>query len=170
LTDPIPRKRYFWGIVALVFGFLFGAIGILQAFRIVYDFVLNSPLDIWLVAGQIWIFGLAIYLIFVGLRKPSRANIAQQTTMSRIGWGRVLIGTFVAYATLMGHFRPSPNRYQLEPSNETQAEAMKAMEVFLTVSVPIAGIILAAVGVRKGFKQLDKPDPDVDTASPNASS
>jgi hypothetical protein len=170
MSDPKPRKQYFLGSVALVFGFLFGALGTWGAYRIAFDFALAAPFDIWRVAAHVWFFGMAIYLIFVGHRKLSTASSSPRSTMSRIGWGRVLTGTFVAYITLMTHFNPPHNRYELKPSNETQAKAMKGTEAILTVSVPIAGIILAAWGLRSGFKPPANAEPNVDRAPQRAAS
>jgi len=170
MTDPSPRKQYFWGIVALIFGFLFGALGTWNLIDIANGITVNHVFDIWFVIGRFWIFGLAVYLIFVGLRKISIHNPVSHSTISRIGWGRVIVGTYLIYSTLLNHFRSVPNGIpMLQPSNETRAMAMKATDNVLTVLIPLLGAYLAVAGVRKGFKQSDKVEPNIDSASESAS-
>jgi ABC-type multidrug transport system fused ATPase/permease subunit len=170
LTPLRPRKQYFWGIVALIFGFLFGALSTWNLIDIANAITVNHVFDIWFVIGRFWIFGLAIYLIFVGLHKTSIYNPVSHSTISRIGWGRVIVGTYLIYSALLNHFRPVPNGIpMLQPSNETQAMAMKATENVLNVLMPLLGAYLAVAGVRKGFKQSDKVDPNTNNASQSAS-
>jgi hypothetical protein len=164
-----PRKSNALAIVALVFGFLFGAFGTWHLIDIANGYMQSHTLNVWFLIAQIWPFAMAVYLVFVGSRKLSSASSDAQSTIAKIGWGRVIVGTYLIFSTLVTHYRPDPNGPVLEPSNQTQAVAMNVTQGFLTICVPIVGFILAVAGLRRGFKQSESSDLNISDASKGAS-
>jgi hypothetical protein len=110
-------------------------------------------IDFWYLLVQIWLLALGSYFISIGLRKYRASKTGKQTKKQRIGWGRILIGSFLMISTINNRLHPVHNRWELKPDNEAQASAMKATETFLTFFMPVLGAWLIFAGVRAGFKK-----------------
>jgi hypothetical protein len=164
-----PRKSSLLAIVALVFGFLFGALGAWHLIDVANEFIQSRTINVWFLIAQIWPFAMAVYLVFVGVRKLSTAGTDAESAIAKIGWGRVIVGTYLIVSSVVTHYRPDSNRPLLKPSNEMQAMAMNATQDILTICFPVLGAILAAAGVRKGFKQEEGGNPNMTGAPKRAS-
>jgi len=119
-------------------------IGITRGFRADRSQVL------WIVIGYLLFLALAAYLFTVGRRALSLAKGSPQTRM-RFGWGRIVLGAILLYSSAVDHFHLIPVRRtvrHLEPTNETQAVAMKFTAIVLAVG--FVGLILS--GIWRGFR------------------
>src|ERR1700733_5464334 len=127
----------FWGYVALVAG------GLLNL-AVLWGLIIRRPTDVWALANILLVAALGAYLMLVGIRTGRKKGIP---VVPGIGWGRVLLGTWLIFGQLQQRLHPAPNL--LKPSNETQATAMNAVGVgFLFL-----GAWLIFLGIRAGYRQ-----------------
>jgi hypothetical protein len=141
------------GITAIVGGSLLAAKVSWNLIRSAGYSLEGYIIDFWYLLVQIWLLALGAYLISVGLRKYRASKTGCRTKEQRIGWGRILIGTFLIIGTINGRLHPVHSRWEFKPDNETEASAMKATETFLTFFMPVLGAGLIAAGVRARFRK-----------------
>ena len=102
-----------------------------------------------IVIAYLLFFALAVYLFMVGRRALSTAK-GSPRPRSRFGWGRMLLGAVFLYSSAVDHFHLIPVRgiEHLEPTNGTQAVAMKVTAVVFALGC----ILLILSGVWRGFR------------------
>ena len=77
-------------------------------------------------------------------------NDVGRSETPRIGWGRILVGTFLIMSSSYALFNPAHNRFEIDPSDEN---VKKFTTVFTYTSI-LAGAMLVALGVRARFTRL----------------
>src|SRR5262252_10696725 len=113
--------------------------------------------------GNIWGFETFVFFVFIslylvcsGLRMVSPGVIRP----FRFGWGQVILGYWILSGALKSNYGP-PAHGPLpvfEPSNPTQAGAMKSAYVVISV----IGLCLIYLGIRAGFARRES-QPDIHT-------
>jgi hypothetical protein len=103
----------------------------------------------WIFVGYLLFFAFAVYLFTIGLRALSNAK-GSPRPRARFGWGRILLGAIFLYASGVDHFSLIPARglNHLEPTNETQAVAMKVTAILIALGC----ILLIFSGIWRGFR------------------
>jgi hypothetical protein len=142
-------------IISLLAGSLVGAMTSWRWVVTAVHFVQGNSINPWFLLIQVWLSGLAAYLIFVGLRRI-RGATEEWKKIPKIGWGKVLLGAYLIISPLANLFHAVPNRmgkYQFKPSNESEAEVMKNTELFLNLFMPFVGAALIVAGIRDRFKK-----------------
>jgi len=105
---------------------------------------------LWVVLGYLLFLGFAAYLFTLGRRALSVAK-GSPRPRARFGWGRITVGTIWLYSSAVEHFHLMPVRQRikpLEPTNETQAVAMKATAVLIALGC----VALVLSGVWRGIR------------------
>lgn len=99
--------------------------------------------------GYLLFFALAVYLFTVGRRALAIAK-GSPRPRARFGWGRMLLGAVFLYGSAVDHFHliPVHGVKHLEPTNETQAVAMKVTAVVIALGC----ILLMFSGIWRGFR------------------
>jgi hypothetical protein len=139
------------GILSLICGGLLGILWLRTAYFMLNSTILGNPPNFVARMSQAWFLGLAAYLISVGLRGVRWERNKVEAKVAKVKWGRVLSGSFLILCSavnISNHFHPVPNRFELKPSNETEAAAMKVTQVVLIFLLPIPGAWLVASGIR----------------------
>jgi hypothetical protein len=142
-------------IISLLAGSLVGAMTSWRWVVAAVHFVQGNSINPWFLLIQVWLSGLAAYLIFVGLRRI-RGATEEWKNIPKIGWGKVLLGSYLIISPLANLFHAVPNslgKFQLEPSNEIQAEAVKNWEQITNFTMPFVGAALIVAGIRDRFKK-----------------
>jgi hypothetical protein len=104
----------------------------------------------WILLGYLLFLGLAAYLFAVGRRALSIAK-GSPRPRARFGWGRIALGAILLYSSAVDHFHLIPGRdviNHLEPTNETQAVAMKATAILIALGC----LALILSGIWRGFR------------------
>src|SRR6266576_4122531 len=104
---------------------------------------------IWNLAGMVLFASLVAYMVFSGLRMISPKLVSA----FRFGWGRIIFGSLVLWATAGSYFHglsdgPLP---VLQPTNPTQAVSMKVTEAVAC----LVSVYLVLAGFRAGFSQRE---------------
>ena len=112
-------------------------------------FAVDRSLAFWVFLGYLRFLALALYLFNVGQRAIANAKGHRRPRM-RLGWGRILFGAIFLYSSAVDHFHLIPGRgfKHLEPTNQTQAVAMKATAILIALGC----ILLIFSGIWKGFR------------------
>jgi uncharacterized membrane protein len=134
-------------ITLLVAGCVLVTIASWHLILFVLHFAQGRATNLWYPLIQTWYLGLAIYLIFTGLRKMHQENAVRRSARPSIGWGRILIGTLLIISGSYRLSHPTDNTFELFPSDEN----VKKWTEISTYAFMLAGAILVAVGVRVGF-------------------
>jgi hypothetical protein len=153
-------------IISLIAGCLLGARTGWHLILVATYSIRGYSVDLWYVLIKALLFGLAVYLISVGLRRM-RHTEEEWTKRPRIGWGKLLVGAFLIVSCLSNLLHPLANsfdKFKFEPSNERQERAMKATELLLNVFMPVVGVGLMISGIRARFKM---PGADDATSNPH---
>jgi hypothetical protein len=142
-------------IISLLAGCLLGAMTSWRLVVAAVYFVQGNSINPWYLLIQVWLSGLAAYLIFVGLRGIRGATEEWKKT-PKIGWGKVLLGAYLIISCIANLLHAVPNRmgkYQFKPSNEREAEVMKNSEEFINFTLQFVGVALIVSGIRDRFKK-----------------
>jgi hypothetical protein len=104
---------------------------------------------VWILLSYLLFLALAVYLFTVGRRALSIAKGSPQRG-ARFGWGRILLGAISLYSSAVDHFHLVPVRgvKHLEPTNETQAVAMKVTAIVIAIGC----FVLIFSGIWRGFR------------------
>ena len=128
------------GIASMICGGVFDLLVIrILAFRHVQD--------VWGWTDLLFAAAFAAYLFWVGVRAMRWARGERPTTLARIKWGRILLGFLLGYNEIKNFLHPAANL--LQPSNETQAQAMKATEI----GIAALGMYLVVSGLIPQFRK-----------------
>jgi hypothetical protein len=157
LVEAKQRAAQLLAIISLIAGGLLGTVTAWHLILVAAYSMRGRAIDFWYPLIQAWLLGLAAYLISVGLRRI-RGTREGGTKTPRIGWGRVLVGTFLILSCVNNLLHPVHSRFELKPSNETQAAAMKGTELFLNLFMPFVGAALIILGIRARFKKPIEDD------------
>jgi hypothetical protein len=149
-------------ITSLIAGCLLGARTGWHLILVAAYSMRGYSIDFWYVLIKASLFGLAVHLISVGVRRIRGAKEGGTKT-PKIGWGRVLVGTFLIFSCVDNLLHPVHNRFEFKPSNEVQAAAMKSTELFLNRFMPVVGAGLIVSGIRARLRK-----PIEDDASPKS--
>ena len=139
------------GILALICGGLLGILELRTAYFMLGSTILGNPPNFFVRMSQAWFWGLAAYLISIGLRGVRWEGNKIEARVAKVKWGRVLLGSFLilcSAVSISNYFHPDPNKLMFKPSNETEAAAMKVTQVVLIFLLPIPGVWLVASGIR----------------------
>ncbi len=142
-------------IISLIAGCLLGTLTIWRLIVAAVHFMQGNSISPWFLLIQMWFSGLTAYLIFFGLGRIRGATENWKKT-PKIGWGKVLLGTFLIISCLGNLLHAVPNKmekYQFKPSNEREAQVMKNTELFLNLLIPLGGAALMVSGVWARFKK-----------------
>jgi len=103
----------------------------------------------WIFLGYLLFLALAVYLFSVGRRALSFAK-GSPRPRARCGWGRILLGAIFLLGSGVDHFHLIPVRgvKHLEPTNETQAVAMKVTAIVIALGC----ILLIFSGIWRAFR------------------
>jgi len=105
----------------------------------------------WIVLGYLLFLGLAVYMFTLGRRALSIAKGSPRPT-ARFGWGRIVLGAILLYSSAVEHFHLIPSSARsikrLEPTNETQAVAMKGTAIVIAIGC----VALVLSGLWRGFR------------------
>jgi hypothetical protein len=103
----------------------------------------------WILLGYLLFLALAVYLFTVGRRALSIAK-GSLRPRAQFGSGRILLGGILLYGSAVDYFHliPASGVKHLEPTNETQAVAMKVTAVVIALGC----ILLIFSGVWRGFR------------------
>jgi hypothetical protein len=139
------------GWLSLVVGYGLALLLIRGVFiGITKGFGANRSQVFWIVLGYLLFLALAAYLFTLGRRALSLAKGRPQTRM-RFGWGRMVLGAILLYSSAVDHFHLIPVHRMvrhLEPTNETQAVAMRVTAIALAVGC----VVLILSGIWRGFR------------------
>jgi hypothetical protein len=133
-----------------------GWIGLL----IITSTIAERPRNGWMVTSELFVLALGGYLLHVGIRAISAA-VGRPRPKMRFGWGRVVIGSFVIYSSVLDYFGVSSTGgvlKRMQPENQTQAQAMHVTQ--------IAGLIFCAGLVFSGIWQGLRKRQDVSPVTP----
>ena len=145
--DAKHRTVQILGVAALVAGSLYGLLVLsgLPALRFS---------DIWGLLNRVFGLAIAAYLVWAAMRMMRWAKGLPSLQTNRVKWGRVLLGSLLAYNSLRTHLHPAPAPELLQPSNPTQATAMHAT-YFIILAL---GVGLALSGILSGFRKPTSGD------------
>ena len=139
------------GWLALIIGYGLALVLIRGVFLgITRGFRADRSQVLWNVIGYLLFLALAAYPLTVGRRALSLAKGSPQTRM-RFGWSRIVLGAILLYSFAVDHFHLIPVHRtvrHLEPTNETQAVAMKLTAIALAMGC----VVLILSGVWRGFR------------------
>lgn len=147
-------------IISLIAGCVLGARTGWHLILVAAYSMRGYSIDFWYVLIKALVFGFAVHLISVGLRRM-RQTKEQRTKTPRIAWGRLLVGAFLIISCLSNLLHPLPNsfdQFKFKPSNERQERAMKGTELLLNVFMPVVGAGLIISGIRARFKKPTAAD------------
>jgi hypothetical protein len=113
--------------------------------------------DSWFSADTFLRAASAVFFIWVGARAIRR--VGQDVPGTRIGWGRLLLGTVLIYIQIRDHFVPAHDA--LQPDNGAQAVGML---IARAVSW-IAGVVLILAAFLKRRPQAKTLPERVDTSA-----
>jgi len=171
--DGKHRTVQLLSIVAVIWGCLLGVYGFKNAFYALKnavsghttDFLAGmrgsgvAPKGVLFFAFAVLVVSLGLYLTSVGLGGLSWAKGMEGGKVQKVKWGRVLLGSWLILTALVNvadHFYSTPNRFELKPSNQREANAMEMTRIALTVLMPVLGSWLLISGIRAKFdKRLD---------------
>ena len=140
--DAKHRTVQILGVAALVSGPLYGLLVLLGLSTLRFS-------DIWGLLNRVFGLAIAAYLVWAGIRMTRWAKGLPSLQTNRVKWGRVLLGSLLAYNSLRTHLHPAPEPELLQPSNPTQATAMHAT-YFVILAL---GACLAISGVLPSFRK-----------------
>lgn len=120
--------------------------------------VVGPIVNFWIFVGDALVAALASYLIYVG-RRALLFAVGRPLPQARFGWGRMLLGASLIFSAANTHFHLFPTRTVVNPleySNPTQAAAGN----ITTIAICIGCAFLIFSGIRRGFRQVPKPQAD----------
>jgi hypothetical protein len=100
------------------------------AFLVLRALIVGHITSVWMVINDFLISSVAMYLFYRGVLAVRGINYSQRAG-PRFGWGRVLIGSALVFSNAYNYRHATPTPEFLQPSNETQAVAMKTTETAL---------------------------------------